>query len=335
VSVLTTDVSGALPPVEVDDGLMIRRFAAWPASRDYYLSPALLHALWEGHYDLVHVQGIHTPMQPLALVVAQRRTIPTVLTFHTGGHSNRLRTAIRRPQWAVQRHVLRRTDRLIAVCEFEAQLFGAQLGDRASSISVIRNGAEALPVSARPPRLTGDPLVLSIGRLERYKGHHRAIAAMPPLLVRRPGARLVIVGTGPFEDALRQQIGHLGVQEQVTLTNFGPDERSELGALVASSDAAVLLSDYEANPIAVMEALAFGVDVLAADTSGLAELGRAGLVNTIDPDASADATAAAIVETAEAHRWASGPPKLPTWDGCTDQLLEVYESVLARSVAPT
>jgi len=42
-------------------------------------------------------------------------------------------------------------------------------------------------------------LIVSGGRLERYKGHHRAIAALPELIRRVPDARLYVVGTGPYE----------------------------------------------------------------------------------------------------------------------------------------
>ncbi len=95
VTVLTTDVSGRLPPVEQRGELVVRRFPARPRSTDLYASPGLAREVTQGGYELVHVQGVHTLVPPMALAVAQRARIPTVVTFHTGGHSSRLRRTIR------------------------------------------------------------------------------------------------------------------------------------------------------------------------------------------------------------------------------------------------
>ena len=59
-------------------------------------------------YDLVHVQGVNNFLPPMALASAQRTGIPTVVTFHTGGHSSRLRNMIRETQWQALRPLLRR-----------------------------------------------------------------------------------------------------------------------------------------------------------------------------------------------------------------------------------
>ena len=67
----------------------------------------------------------------------------------------------------------------------------------------------------------------------------------------------------------------------MTFTSFGERERGELGALVRSSDVVVLLSEYEANPVAVMEALALGRKVVVADTSGLTELATNGYATAV------------------------------------------------------
>ena len=59
------------------------------------------------------------------------------------------------------------------------------MGLPAGAITVIRNGGSLPPV---PGAVTPEPgLVVSVGRLERYKGHHRAIEALPYLLKTAPG----------------------------------------------------------------------------------------------------------------------------------------------------
>ena len=77
--------------------------------------------------DVVHVQGVHNAVPPLALATAEHRRIPSLITFHTGGNSSPFRNAIRGVQWRVEGPILRRATRLIAVCEFEADLFADAL----------------------------------------------------------------------------------------------------------------------------------------------------------------------------------------------------------------
>ncbi|MGO9332876.1 MAG: glycosyltransferase [Acidimicrobiales bacterium] len=49
------------------------------------------------------------------------------------------------------------------------------------------------------PEVSGSPLVCSVARLERYKGHDRLIAAMPALLELAPDAHLAVIGRGGLE----------------------------------------------------------------------------------------------------------------------------------------
>jgi glycosyltransferase involved in cell wall biosynthesis len=327
LTILTTDLSGELDPVGVVDGMLVRRFDARPRSKDYYLSPHLLRAVANGEFDVVHVQGVHTLLAPMALLVAQRRSLPTVVTFHTGGSSSRLRSSLRTLQWNMERPVLRAADARVAVCAFEVDLFSRALRLGAADFSLIRNGCEPLPASGAAPTVEGAPLILSIGRLEEYKGHHRAINAMPEVRRRAPGAHLVVVGRGPYEPQLRALTTRLGLADAVSFSSFAPSERAGLGDLVRQSDAVVLLSEYEANPVAIMEALGVGADVLVARTSGLTELADEHLVRSVAIDASLAQTAEAILDTAHDHRWSAGPPPLPTWDGCAEALMDLYARV--------
>jgi glycosyltransferase involved in cell wall biosynthesis len=329
VSVLTTDLSRELDAVDVTDGgVLVRRFDAWPRSKDYYVSPPLLWALASGSYDVIHVQGAHTALAPLALALANQRGLPALVTFHTGGSSSPLRSRARSAQWTVEAPLLRRAAARVAVCTFEVELFSRLLHLEPGAFTVIRNGCEPLPTSGEPPHVTGSPLILSIGRLEEYKGHHRALRAMSEVRRRSPSARLVIVGHGPYEPELKALTARLGLDDAVGFASFAPSERAELGDLVRRSDAVVLLSDYEANPVAVMEALGLGTNVLVARTSGLTELVDGGLATAVDVDASPTDVAVAMLGATADTRWSSGPPDLPSWDGCADRLADLYESVI-------
>jgi glycosyltransferase involved in cell wall biosynthesis len=330
VTVLTTDVSGRLPPVEQRGELAVRRFPARPRSTDLYASPGLAREVTQGGYDLVHVQGVHTLVPPMALAAAQRAGIPTVVTFHTGGHSSRLRTALRGAQWWALRPLLRRSHALIAVCAHEVDLFARRLGVDPETIQLIRNGAEALPFDDREPEVSGSPLICSVGRLERYKGHHRLIAAMPALLTMTPGAHLAVVGRGAYERELCRLAVRLGVEHAVTFTAFDSADRAGLGTLIRSSDVVALLSEYEAHPVALMEALALGRKVVVAATSGLTELAQAGIVTTVPLDAHPAALAAVLARVAQGPE--ASACEFRTWDDCANDVLRVYDHAFeARS----
>lgn len=329
VTVLTTDVSGRLPAYEHREGLTVRRFRAGPRGTDLHASPSLVRHIGCGRYDLVHVQGLHTFLPPMALRASQRAGIPTVVTFHTGGHSSRLRAAIREPQWRALRPLLCRSDALVAVCAYEAEQFARRLRIDSGRIRLIRNGADPLPLDDHAqPVTTGAPLITSVGRLERYKGHHRLIAAMPVLLEEAPEARLAIVGRGRYERPLRRLAGRLGVDQFVEFASFESKERGALGALIRSSEIVALMSEYEANPVALMEALALGRKVVVADTSGLTELATDGLATSVPLHAPPAQLAQVLLSVAEAPR--PDCPHLPDWDQCVDALLRVYDEAVSN-----
>ena len=87
VTILTTDVSGKLAPEESSNGVLIRRFQAYPRGLDLYFAPALYKAVRDGQWDVVHLQGYHTFVAPISMIAAKQAKVPYVVTFHSGGHS--------------------------------------------------------------------------------------------------------------------------------------------------------------------------------------------------------------------------------------------------------
>lgn len=331
VDVLTTDPSGELPVEEEVRGMRVRRVPAWPRELDLYVAPGIYTAIRRGAWDLVHFQGYSSFVVPIGLLAVIRTRMPFVLTFHSGGHSSRLRNAVRRTQHALLRPLVARAARLIGVSEFEADFFSARMGVPRERFVVIPNGG-AMP--APNPGVKVDPhLIVSGGRLERYKGHHRAIAALPDLIRRVPDVRLHIVGTGPYERELRRLVAALGLEKRVTIAGIPGSERQKMADLLASAALFVLFSEYEAHPVAVMEALSLRRPVLVSDTSGLRELAANGLCRAISCNAGPGELAAAMAEELEAHREVPDLA-LPDWDACAQKLSDVYCDVLSsRSAA--
>lgn len=328
VTVLCTDRTGELPRREERDGLTVLRCRAWPPSRDYYIAPGLYQRVRFGNYDLVHCQGIHTPVPVLAMLAARRANLPCVVTFHTGGHSSTSRHALRGVQWKVLGPLLRSTAALVGVSRFEVELFRRVTGLPGDRFHVIRNGgALPLPVEKVAP-IAGR--IVSSARLERYKGHQHVIRALPHVRRLVPGATLSILGSGPYQRQLEDLARELGVSDNTTIEDVPPRDRTGMSRRLREAQVFAAFSEYEAHPVAVMEALTLGLPVVGYDTAGMRELVEEGLVTGIDPQSSPEDAAATLVAAIRASR-PSSAPELPTWDDAANALARLYWDVVVRS----
>jgi glycosyltransferase involved in cell wall biosynthesis len=322
-AVLTTDPTGTLPAHEVLDGVHVDRVRAHPRGRDYMFAPGLYRRIRRGDWDLVHVQSYHTLVAPIAMAAAARARIPYVMTFHAGGHSSRFRIRARQRQLKALRPLLMRAAALVAIAEFEVEHYARTVGLRRGKFVLIPNGAD-LPEPEDAPPVSSDEqtLIVSVGRLERYKGHHRAIAALPHLVADVPDVRLWIAGRGPYGRQLARLARELGVADRVEID--AEDDRRAMATRLSRASLAVLFSEWETQPIGALEAASLGVPLLVADNSGLAELTRRGLSRSVALDAPPERHAAAMLQQLR-------DPLVPhdvavsTWDACADALAGLYQ----------
>ncbi len=326
VTILTANPGQKLPAHEEQDGVHIRRVRAYPAERDYFFAPGIAHAINDIRPDVIHIQGYHTLFAPMAMASALQARLPYVVTFHSGGHSSRARNAGRGLQRFLLRPLLARAAQLIGVSNFEADFFSRTLGIARERFTVVQNGARLPELPAASHDNHQGTLIISSGRLERYKGHHRAIAAMPYVLAERPDARLRIIGGGPYEQPLREMVAELGLNDHVEIGAIPVTDRHGMAVLLSQADLVVLLSDYEAHPVSVMEALSLHRSVLVADTSGLHEIAEKGWARALPLDSTPQATAAAMLDQLR-NPLQVGDIALPTWESCTAQLLQIYRQV--------
>lgn len=332
LTVLTTDRSGALPRQERMDGYDVMRRRSWPKQSDLYLSPGLPAVIARGGWDLVHIQGVHTFVPPVAMSAALAAGIPYVLTFHSGGHSSSVRSGIRNTQWKVLSPLLRRADHLIAVSRFERSHFAAATGLDESRFTVVPNGGALPPVSTgllpKPGR------IVSSGRLEHYKGHHRAIEALPLIRQQFPEADLLILGSGGYEAQLRSLAAELDVADAVQIRHLAPSDRAGMARELATASVMAALSSYEAHPVGIMEAVTLGLPVVGFDVAGTGDLVEDRLVTGIPADATTETVAASLTVAlrATSRRGTAHQPlalDLPTWETTADGVTGVYRDVLA------
>jgi glycosyltransferase involved in cell wall biosynthesis len=330
IVVVTTDVGGTLPRSAVIDGVPVVRVPAWRATGDLHVAPGLLDAIRQERPRIVHVQGYHTLVPPGAMVAARAAAARWVVTFHSGGHASGLRNRLRRLQVLAQRPLLTRASALIAVSEFEATLFSRWLRVPRARITVVPNGTRPLPPVAGPTDTA--PLILSIGRLEPYKGHDRAIAAMPSVLEHEPSARLRILGRGPDGDRLRSEASRLGVGDRVEIDAIPGGDAAGMAAALAHAHVVVALSDYESQGLAALEAVAAGRRVVVADRTALHEIVDRGWARGVVDPADSTRVSAAIVAELRQPVPVAVPDRLPTWDECALRLADIYRRT--AGVAP-
>jgi glycosyltransferase involved in cell wall biosynthesis len=331
VTILATDVSGKLPAVEESEGMQILRVRAWPANKDYLFAPGIYRVISRGGWDLVHCQGFHSLVAPVAMFAAWRANLPYILTLHSAGDVTRLRKALRGLHRRMMRPLLSRAKKLIAVSEFEAAFFQERLRLPAGQFAIISNGIGHLPeVPETAERANNSRLILSIGRLERYKGHQRMIEALPKVLEQVPDAQLRIAGVGPYESALQKMARKLAVADRVEIQPFPAGDWSGTASVIARADLVTLLSEYESQGIAVLEALSLRRPVLVTRTSALQEFADRGLARAVSLESSSEEVATAVVDQLRQPLIPMNV-ELPTWDDCTADLLAVYQAVTGRT----
>jgi glycosyltransferase involved in cell wall biosynthesis len=332
ITILATDRTRNRPVREVIGGVTVLRVPAWPRNRDYYLAPGIAQVAGRrGRWDIVHCQGIHTPVPVLGMLAAGRARTPYMVTFHTGGHTLAHRNALRNLQWRAVGPLLRNAAALVAVSPFEASTLAEQARLGGKPITVIRNGG-TLPPPAPGTRVIPGRIV-SCGRLERYKGHQRVIEALPEVVASDPDGHLVIIGRGPYEAELRDCATRHGVADRVTITQLPPDDRVAMATAMAEASVIAALSDYEAHPVAVMEALSVGRPVVGYDIAGIGDLVAEKLVRGVVPGSPAATVAAQLLETMRAAAPAV-LPQLPTWDSSAAELGQLYLSTAGHGPGP-
>lgn len=107
-----------------------------------------------------------------------------------------------------------------------------------------------------------EPMTISVGRLVPAKGFDILLEAWQNL----PG-RLVIIGSGPDEAALKAQHDALGLGDRVLFAGYSPD----IPLFMASADVLVIASRREGFPYVLIEALHMGIPIISTAIPGAAD----------------------------------------------------------------
>jgi glycosyltransferase involved in cell wall biosynthesis len=173
---------------------------------------------------------------------------------------------------------------IVFVSEALRRRFAALAGGVHGVVEPMSPHIFSTTVGSRAERATGNPTVVSVGRLVPIKGLDLLVRACAPRAGDGARIQLVLVGDGPERERLRDLAARLGVP----LTLAGVVAREEVPTWLRAADVYAQPSRTLANgraegmPLATLEALATGMPVVVSDSGGLAELpGRGARVRVV------------------------------------------------------
>ena len=244
----------------------VRALAVVVNPRDYRGERAAVRELFQRlRPDVVHTHGFRTDV--VVGGVARSERIPLVSTCHgfiEGGWRSRFY------QW-LQRRALRRFDAVVAVSSsVEKKLRDAGI-DR-TKLHLVRNSfartdqAVSRDDARRILGLPAVPVIGWVGRLSAEKGADLALDAFSR--VRTDGVYLAMVGEGRDASRLRDRAAGLGIDERVVWTGAVP----EVGRLLSAFDVFFLSSRSEGTPMALLEAMAAKVPIVATRVGGVPDV---------------------------------------------------------------
>lgn len=308
--------------------------------------------------DVIHA---HSPVLNAlpALKVGERLGIPVVYEVrafwedaavdHGSTHEGSVRYRLTR---AMETRALKRAAHVFTICEGLRQDIVAR-GLPADGVTVIPNAVdiEAFTPSGEPDEalkaqlgLSGCTVLGFIGSFYAYEGLDLLVEALPAVLAAKPDVRVLLVGGGPQDAALKAQVAQLGLSDRVVFTGRVPHAEVQryydLVDLLVYPRHSMRLTEL-VTPLKPLEAMAQGRLLLASDVGGHRELIRDGDTGKLFRAGSAPALAQAALDLLAAPQtWpavrAAGRRFVETernWTVSVSHYPAAYAKVLGRGSA--
>ena len=281
-------------------GTRVRIIPAYAGKRIFPYRPTqileLARQLRDGRYDVVHTHLFQADV--IGGIAARLAGIPHVVkSLHNMGGWKK------RHHLLIDRLLSSGTERVICCSHWLAESAIRKEKVDPSRVVTIHHGVDTRRFEVSVNRdeyvrslgLDGSrPIVGTIGRPIREKGHGYLLDAIPRILSAHPGTQFLIVGDGPLRAELEQRIRALGIEANVCLAGA----RADIPELLSVMDLFVFPSVSEGLGIVVLEAMAARVPVIASNIRPLSEMiqhGETGLlVEPRNPEALVGAICTAL-----------------------------------------
>jgi glycosyltransferase involved in cell wall biosynthesis len=253
--------------------------------------------------DLLHSNNAGAEPAPIAARLAG--LAPVLATWHVDStyDLNNIRGGFR--YRLLEKTCMRSLHHAIAVSRSTAADWIARcaLGDSYwRKVTVIHNGvpvdslvrSRSIEAAKAAAGISGRFVIGSAGRLETAKGYEYLIRGLPELVRSRPDVLLRIAGRGELQPKLLALARSLDVESHIEFAGFVEDVRGFLEGI----DIYVQPSLCEAQGLAILEACAVGVPIVASAVGGIPECVQDGEMGIIVPPRQPEALARAIAELA-------------------------------------
>jgi len=174
---------------------------------------------------------------------------------------------VRALKW-VESWVVRRADSVIVPSEYLRKMV-VDWGAKEENVHTVYNAVKFLDVE-KMIKLQEERRLVFVGRLVAWKGVDTLIEIMPDLLAVDPHIRLQVIGDGPMMKYLRNLVHVRSLGDYVAF--LGQLPREEALRYVASADAFLLNTGYEGLSHVALEAMSYGIPVLASTKGGNPEI---------------------------------------------------------------
>jgi glycosyltransferase involved in cell wall biosynthesis len=267
VEVLTTDPEGTLPESEIINNVLVKRFKSWAPNDSYYFSKQLSKYLKrkDCDYDILHAHSYHA--FPALITANNKGKSKLIFTphYHGEGHTT-FRSMLHIPYKYFGKSIFKKSEKIITVSKYERNLIKTGFNVNDEKLVTIPNGINKNEFTDIRPQKKENRIILSVGRLEKYKGMQHLLLLLPEI---DNDINLEIIGKGMYKKVLTELITQKNLQDRVTILQ--DIKRKDLVQKYANADLFALLSLNEAFGICVAEALATFTPCVVANTSGLSE----------------------------------------------------------------
>ncbi len=267
-------------------------------ARHLTIPPALAAFAWDAARRRIRVAHINvaprgsTTRKSLFAAVAQRLGVPVILHLHGSGYDDffAAQSPARRARIA---RFFASAARVVALSDRWAGFVRDELGVPAARVVVIGNGVPAPPVADARPTADGTapPHLLFVGLVGERKGVDVLLAALAQQAARGIAWRATIAGNGDI-DAARAAATAYGIADRIAFPGWVDEDA--VRALMRTADLFVLPSRAENQPIAILEAMAAALPVVATTVGAIPEQVVDGDTALLVPPANADRLAEAL-----------------------------------------
>ena len=247
-----------------------------------------------------------------AWIIRLFRFVPGVRTI-AYVHGEEITTEDQYDQGHVRaRQALRERDRIIVVSRFTQDAVAALQGaPEPGRISLIENGVDAGRFHPHAKaqdliglyRLGGCFVFVSVCRLLEKKGVDHAIRAFAAVAARHPDCRCLVVGGGPYADALHALAAQLGLSERIVFTGPVADDELvdhyRLGDVFVMPNRELANGDTEGFGLVFLEANSCGLPVIAGRDGGSTDAVQHGVNGLVVDGSDVAAIAAAMLRLRE------------------------------------